>query len=122
MLKDAIQILLKQQQKTQKELCSTVGISDTGLRKIFARDSCETALLKKIAEFFNVSICYFFDEPSVNHAVASGDSSVAAINSSVEGSAVLKERVHSLEELVEQKDKLIEEKERTIKILMGKNG
>lgn len=62
MLKEKVNILLKRQNKALKELCSAIGISDTGLRKIFARDSCELSLLRKMASFFEVPIYYFLDE------------------------------------------------------------
>lgn len=118
MLKEKIRCLLKQQGKTQKELCAYIGISDTGLRKIFARDSCETALLKKIAQFFDVSVVYFFGESNGNNAVASGDYSAESVHgdatvSTATDVGILQERIKSLQELVN-------EKERTIKILMNK--
>lgn len=116
MLKDRIQSLLKRQGKTQKELCSVIGISDTGLRKIYARDSCEISLLKKIATFFGVSLTYFFDEYQDERAVANGDYSAASVHGDATVSAsneILKEQLKSMREL-------LEEKERTIKILMNK--
>lgn len=123
MLKEKILILLKRQKKTQKELCASIGISDTGLRKILARDSCETSLLKKIARVLDVPIAYFFDE-SGGSAVATGDFSAASVNGdasvSTDCQAVLKEKVKALELLIGEKDKMIEEKERTIKILLQK--
>lgn len=118
MLKETIHVLLKRQGKTQKELCNSIGISDTGLRKIFARDSCEIALLKKIANFFNVPMSYFFKDSAdycySHHTQVNGDGAHGNINS--DGSAdtaLLQERVKALQTL-------LEEKERTIKILMEK--
>lgn len=118
MLKEKVLILLKRQKKTQKDLCNSIGISDTGLRKIFARDSCKISLLKKISNFFGVPLSYFFEEDTTSgNAVASGDFSAASINGNASagniGEAVLRERIKSLEQL-------LDEKERLIKVLMEK--
>ncbi len=78
--------------------------------------TCKVDLLERIAAYFHVPVCYFFDDESQN-AIANGDSSIAVNNNSgsiaTGDAAVLKERVTMLE-------KLLDEKERTIKILMGK--
>lgn len=69
MLEERIKKLLKEQNKKVKDLCTFIDMTDTALRKMYARDSCEISTLKKIANFFNVSPCFFFengDAPSVN--------------------------------------------------------
>lgn len=69
MLEERIKKLLKEQNKKVKDLCTFIDMTDTALRKMYARDSCEISTLKKIANFFNVSPCFFFengDVPSVN--------------------------------------------------------
>lgn len=96
-----------------KEVAEMIGIPRTNLSQALAAQDIKTGLVEKISAALNLPISYFFDEATNNNAVANGNSSVAAINSHVEGNAVLQERVKSLEALVE-------EKERTIKILMGK--
>lgn len=110
MLEEKIKELLLKQNKQVKELCLSIGMSDTGLRKVYARDSCEISTLRKIASFFNVPMCYFIGEPASN--VVASDNSVAAINSEVIN-IVDAERIKYLE-------KLLEEKERLIKILLEK--
>lgn len=74
MLKDKIQTLLSEQNKKVKDLCAYIDITDTGLRKIYARDSCELSTLKKIAAFFSVNPSHFIDSPSSAYAT---DGSVA---------------------------------------------
>jgi len=81
MLKEKIQQLLAGQNKKVKDLCSYIEITDTGLRKIYARDSCELTTLKRIAEFFNVSPSYFIEAPSSAYAT---DGSVAVCGNAQE--------------------------------------
>ena len=106
---------------TQKQLYESLGISDAGMRKMFARNSCEVSFLEKIAAYFHVPVCYFFDEEKQS-AVASGDSSIAVnnITGNIEAgdTSALQERVKLLEQLLAERERIIEEKERTIKILM----
>jgi|WetSurMetagenome_2_1015567.scaffolds.fasta_scaffold760348_2 hypothetical protein len=64
MLVDKVKLLLEREGKKMKDLCSYVGITDAGMRKIFKRDSCEMNDLKKISLFFNVNVSFFFDEES----------------------------------------------------------
>ena len=75
MLEERIKRLLSEQNKKVKDLCAYIDMTDTAVRKMYARDSCEISTLKKIANFFNVSPCYFFE---------SGDSrSVHATHNSI---------------------------------------
>lgn len=48
MLKDKIQYFLTDQRRTVKELAKHVGMSDTAIRNIYQRDSCELSTLRKI--------------------------------------------------------------------------
>ena len=61
MLKERIKMLLTEQNKKVKDLCAYIDMTDTAVRKMYARDSCEISTLKKIANFFNVSPCFFFE-------------------------------------------------------------
>ncbi len=62
MLKDKIQGLLTSQRRTVKELANHVGMSDTAIRNIYSRDSCELSTLRKIAEFFDVPVTELLEE------------------------------------------------------------
>lgn len=41
MLENKIKLLLTEQNKRVKDLCTYIEVTDAGLRKMFARDSCE---------------------------------------------------------------------------------
>lgn len=65
MLKDRIQGLLAEQRRTVKELSKYIGMSDTAIRNIYSRDSCELATLRKIANFFEVAVSDLLEEADV---------------------------------------------------------
>lgn len=77
MLKEKITGLLQAQNKRVKDLCASIDMTDTGLRKVYARDSCEMKTLQKIADFFSVSPSYFFGEGQKVSIVAGNESIVA---------------------------------------------
>lgn len=65
MLKDKIQGLLTDQRRTVKELSKHIGMSDTAIRNIYSRDSCELSTLRKIADFFGVNVSDLLEENDV---------------------------------------------------------
>ena len=65
MLKDKIQKYLTEQRRTVKDLAKYIGMSDTAIRNIYSRDSCELATLRKIAEFFSISVTDLLEESDV---------------------------------------------------------
>lgn len=65
MLKDKIQGLLTDQRRTVKELSKHIGMSDTAIRNIYSRDSCELSTLRKIANFFGVTVSDLLEETDV---------------------------------------------------------
>lgn len=66
MLETKIRGFLKQQRRTVKELSNYIGMSDTGIRNIYKRDSCELSTLRKIAEFFGVAVSDLLEEHEVS--------------------------------------------------------
>lgn len=62
MLKDKIKQHLADNKRTVKELSEFIGMSDTAIRNIYSRNSCELATLRKIAEFFEVPVTEFLEE------------------------------------------------------------
>lgn len=76
MIEEKVKGLLQQQNKKVKDLCAYIDLTDTALRKIYARDSCEVSTLIRIAQFFSVSPCYFFDDAG-GVSVSAGNDSIA---------------------------------------------
>lgn len=93
---------------TQRSLAEQMGVTPQTVSAILTAKDIRTSSLERIAQVTNKPMSYFYGEADNAQAVASGDSSIAAINSNVNSSEV---------ELLK---KLLEEKERTIKILMGR--
>ena len=75
MLKDKIQQHLTAQRRTVKELSKHIGMSDTAVRNIYARDSCELTTLRKIADFFGVSVTEFLEESDLRINIKEVDDS-----------------------------------------------
>ena len=74
-LEDKIKQLCRVNNVTQKELYSAIGITDAGMRKIYARNSCDVTLLEKVASYFDIPVSVFFNEGSegvkaVDHSLA----------------------------------------------------
>ena len=102
--------------KSQKELAELLGVTAQSVSAILSAKDVRSGTIEKIAEVLGVSVSFLYGEKaSEQHAVASGNKAVAAINSSVSmpNVDVLKERIKSLEAI-------ITEKERTINILINK--
>lgn len=73
-LEDKIKQLCRVNNVTQKELYSAIGITDAGMRKIYARNSCDVTLLEKVASYFDIPVSVFFNE---------GNEGVTATNNSI---------------------------------------
>lgn len=100
---------------TQRSLAGQMGVTPQTVSAILTAKDIRTSSLERIAQVTNMPMSYFYGETDNAKAVASGDNSVAAIQSTVTqgDSKILQERVMLLE-------KLLTEKERTIQILMNK--
>jgi DNA-binding XRE family transcriptional regulator len=63
-----IKELCKRNSTTQKQLYEAIGVTDAGMRKMYARNSCEVALLEKIADYFGVPVMDFFtiEKPAIS--------------------------------------------------------
>ena len=73
-LEDKIKQLCRVNNVTQKQLYSAIGVTDAGMRKMYARNSCDVTLLEKIAGYFGISVSTFFED-------GNGDMVTAANNS-----------------------------------------
>lgn len=99
---------------SQSEIARRLDMSQQSFNQSLIVNDVKSGLLERIAAAIGVDMSFFYPTES-NNAVASGDNSVAAIQSTVTqcDSRVLQERITMLE-------KLLDEKERTIQILMKK--
>jgi len=95
-----------------KKIAVDIGMTEQNLHRCINKNKIQAGDLEKIAQLLNVSIAVFFDEQPGANAIASGNKSVAAINSSVDVS-------HNNDtERIVLLEKLLEEKERTIQLLL----
>lgn len=108
-----IKELCKRSGTTQKQLYGAIGVTDAGMRKMYARNSCEVALLEKIAGYFNVPITDFLD---VETAPTISDiyNNVSGTNIGVRNDGAT---ITGLIALLEEKDKQIA---RLLKIIESK--
>ncbi len=116
MLEEKIRGLLQTQNKKVKDLCAFIDMTDTALRKIYARDSCEVSTLIKIANFFSVSPCFFFEDKG-SVAVSATVGSVA-----VNGNATNVNSFKAIQEMISEvsaQRKLTEDAMRQIDKLVG---
>lgn len=109
---------LKQKLQTKNisfaDLAEKLGIAAQSLNSCFKVQDVGSNRIEQIAQVLELPMSFFYPSEG-NNAVASGDNSIAAIQSTVTqcDSRVLQERITMLE-------KLLDEKERTIQILMKK--
>ena len=98
---------------SQSEIARRLDMSQQSFNQSLIVNDVKSGLLERIASAIGVDMSFFYPAEG-NKAVASGDNSVAAIQSTVtHDDGVLAAKVSLLE-------KLLEEKERTIQILMKK--
>ena len=99
---------------SQSEIARRLDMSQQSFNQSLIVNDVKSGLLERIATAIGVDMTFFYPAEG-NKAVASGNNSVAAIQSTVTqgDSKVLQERINGLQ-------KLLDEKERTIQILMKK--
>lgn len=110
---ERINKLLEERKITKVNLYTSVGISGPGLDKMIAGANVRVGSLEKIADFFNVSMDYFFDREIDNSSISIGHH-VNGMGNSVSGDITLSDCQKELAHLKQ----LLEEKERTIQILL----
>lgn len=98
---------------SQSEIARRLDMSQQSFNQSLLVNDVKSGLLERVAQAINVPMSFFYPMNESHHAVAHGDHSVAAVQSTVMRGdyALLEERVKSLEAL-------LEEKERLIKVLM----
>ena len=102
MLKDKIQGFLTAHRRTVKELAKHIGMSDTAIRNIYSRDSCELSTLRKIAEFFSIPVTELLEESDIQI-------SVHDIEHSFNPSQNDPETIHRLTSIIDEQRKRIDQ-------------
>lgn len=97
----AIRDLCKKNEVTIRSVANHIGMSEQNFHRCIKTNKIDAETLFQVAQFFNVSINYFFDEDTVPPCTEN---------------SILKEYKMEIELLKE----LANEKERTIQILMKK--
>ena len=110
---ERINNLLEERKITKVNLYTSIGMSGPGLDKIIAGANVRVGSLEKIANFFNVSMDYFFDREIDTTSIRIGHH-VNGTGNNVSGDITLSECQKELAHL----QQLLEEKERTIQILL----
>lgn len=92
---------------SQSEIARRLGMSQQSFNQALMANDVKTGLLERIADVLAVSMSFFYPAEG-NRAVATGNESVAAINSNVSyPTNVMEERIKALEALLAEKERLI---------------
>lgn len=118
MLEERIKMLLTEQNKKVKDLCSYIDMTDTAVRKMYARDSCEISTLKKIANFFNVSPSFFFEDTD-NRSVHATHNSIAVGGNAndINSFRAIQEMINEVAAQRKMTEKALEQVERLVGVI-----
>lgn len=106
----AIENRLRELRLSKSEFSRMIDMPQQNVHRILRSKYINTEKLVQISEVLNYNFFELYcDNPSIN-AVASGDSSIAAVNSEVQSddSRLLMERVRYLERILSEKERLIQ--------------
>lgn len=118
MLEERIKRLLSEQNKKVKDLCAYIDMTDTAVRKMYARDSCEISTLKKIANFFNVSPCYFFESGDSRSVHATHNSIAVGGNANdINSFRAIQEMIGEVAAQRKMTEKALEQVERLVSVI-----
>lgn len=118
MLEERIKMLLAEQNKKVKDLCAYIDMTDTAVRKMYARDSCEISTLKKIANFFNVSPCSFFESADGRSVHATHNSIAVGGNANdINSFRAIQEMVGEIAAQRKMTEKALEQVERLVGVI-----
>lgn len=118
MLEERIKRLLAEQNKKVKDLCTYIDMTDTAVRKMYARDSCEISTLKKIANFFNVSPCYFFENGNSQSVHATHNSIAVGGNANdINSFRAIQEMINEVAAQRKMTEKALEQVDRLVGVI-----
>ena len=104
-----IRDLCKDKRVTLKELAQNIKATEAAVQYMLKDNAISMKNLEKIANFFNVPVGYFFDEPIINQ-VSNGNNNhqVIQINSLQHEIDLLKKEIEGLKNELKAKNELIE--------------
>lgn len=126
-----IKDLLKEQSKTAKDLLEHLGVKDNGTIARFTGSDIKASRLEQIADFFGVSVEYFFDRNGdliIAHEGAAAtkgghaeyyaaSKTSSKVRELAEKIKLLQSQLASKEQTIKDKESLIAEKDERIKLL-----
>ena len=107
-----LNFLVESSNLNKKQIADRCKISCQALYNILSGGDTRVSTLESLLDALGATMVDLYGGEPSQTAIASGENSIAAVNSKV-GKDALEEKVRLLE-------KLLEEKERTIQILMGR--
>ncbi len=102
------------------EIARKLGQSRPNLSQALSTKDVKTGLVEKLASALNLPLSYFYGDSGTN-VIASGEKSMAALNSTItkstpHGTEILEERIRSLESQLYEKERLIKVYEKFCKM------
>ena len=93
------------------EIARSADMAPQSLIQALSAKDVKTGLVEKLASALNLPLSYFYGDGSTN-VIASGEKSLAALNSTItgdspQGEEILRERIRSLECQLYEKERLI---------------
>ena len=93
------------------EIARKIGQSRPNLSQALSTKDVKTGLVEKLASALNLPLSYFYGDSGTN-VIASGEKSLAALNSTItkdspQGEEILRERIRALESQLYEKERLI---------------
>ena len=93
------------------EIARKIGQSRPNLSQALSTKDVKTGLVEKLSSALNLPLSYFYGDSGTN-VIASGEKSLAALNSTItgdspQGEEILRERIRALESQLYEKERLI---------------
>ncbi|OIN56815.1 hypothetical protein [Arsenicibacter rosenii] len=132
---EKVDLLIRESGKTKKSLYDFLEMTAQGFDNMMKQNSFSAIRLAKIAEFFEIQVGFFYDQPSNTYKRKSGDGGAFGEQVLDELRKVFKEELNqknqqllakdrqleNKDRQLENKDKLLEGMQRTIDALVGKS-
>lgn len=114
---EKINALRKEKGVSVEELAKLLGLSNSGMYKIFKRKHVDVEQLKQLADYLGISFESLLPDSQVFNSTSGNGNVINITNNSVVTNNVeeLKKEVMHLREIIRQKEEIISHKEEVIK-------